>query len=834
MDPWSTIGAKFVNTDPNYLKLVAAKKALKLLKDHSDVVVKLCIACADNDVFGVKEALSDDKSVINKPDSNGITPLVYAVCFKQKECVDVLLALGADVEAPDTCIGWTPLIWATYFDSLEIADALVGGGADPLRRPATGKQNAVEVAKPGSRMEEYFKTHGYVSRDPLAHGGDGENNGENGAGKSSAAGAAAGGVAAGDFYRKDPLLPQETDEEAAFKAQMKLQAMNISGTDEEPDTLQLHRITSTDSHRFVDDPVSEIGEDANLAWDTFDFNVVLDRQYVRVTDDSISSTIDFIFTLYGKYPTKPIYPATVMFMCLRYASDRENSPEMVQSLIELFLTRVRTETGTKSGALQYEADVGAKKHKSSTKVNGSSAHPDIVTLGYWIGVLNHLLYFVHRDVCGFLRRYKEFLQTIVSTLHTLVVQLAYTLDSKLEDMVDGCLLEYSSVPDLEAVYQNEWRIFHRKKPAQKTTYREIIDMLYPPTLDQQMKPSPLKVIQTLGALLYVMELFHINDELCQQCFTLVLSWLGGSVFNRVLANKKYCSRVRALQIRLNLSYIQDWLRANNLKPFVTSDINFKDSGYPDVMINEEGDNKSFKTSIQGVARFHGSSTNASDATFYFQDLYRIGQVMFGPAIQLLEWLQVFTGLKDEASLKDTIDNFQDLNSTQLLRVVKNYKYEVEEPHFAKGLNKWLKKYPFDAKNESMLHYTSGTEEPMFLDVGQAYPLALPGYLQLLHQYGVDLDGVDDRKVRRFQPNLPVEAQDDLDNILDQYGNLDDTAADDDALKSVKSHTEFDSPTGAAANIPEPKKTDLFNSLKAPTSIAHKTWATNTSEQNPWA
>ncbi|QPG73524.1 hypothetical protein FOA43_000835 [Brettanomyces nanus] len=816
MDPWNALGSKILSGDANYAILMGAKKALSMMGDNKDSIVRLCVACANNDVFDAKELIGDgDTSIVNKVDSQGFTPLIYATCFNQKDCVNLLLSLGADANLPDRRVCWTPVMWATYLDFDGVAETLIGAGSDPLLKPGDTKKNAVELVKPGTTLYEFYKTHKYLDKPSELSEKSG-------------------------FYRKDLFSGSEDDKEATFKAQMKLQTSGMASLALKDDRHET-RSSSPNSARFVDDSSSFL--DVSMSWDEFDFNVVLPKQCLKVTDDSVTITIDYVFSLAQKYPSKPIYASTVVFMCLRYADNVMNNVEAVDTLMDFFLTRIRTATGTKSGVVFPSSSTSASK----PGLDSNNPPADIVSIGYWLGCLNNLYYFMSRDVCGFIRKYPRLVQTLVSTFQPLIAQLAFTLDSRLESILEPCLLDYSSVPDLDIVYKrNSWRLFGGKhKPVKKTTYQEILDMLYPPSLEEQMKPSPLKVIQTLGALLYVLELFHINDEIKQQCFSSVLYWLGSSVFNRVIANKKYCSRAKAMQIRLNLSYIQDWLRTNNIITTKTSDVNFHNSKYPDDLFEgEQG------VRINGVARFKGNSFDPSDATFYFNSLYKIGQVLLEPAIELLQWLQVMTAIKDLPSLKETLSDFGRLNSTQLVNCMKNYNYEVDEQKVSKELKKWLKTYPFEAKNRRGLYYVS-EKEKVFLNVGQAFPVALPGYLQLLHQYGVDLESVNEQKVKKYQPNLPVDVQDDLDNLVDKYGGLEglDEGVDTSNGGSTRAPVgTMGDPVGAIGDSvgamsdsvtaqkqfeDQSRASNLFKSLAVPGTIAHKTWTTN-EEQNPWS
>lgn len=769
MDPWGALGGALLGKDVNYGKVVAAKKALKLLGDNQDALVKLCLACADNDNFQVKSLLGGDKSLLNEVDSQGLTPLIYAVCFDKRECIDMLLALGADPSLADTLVGWTPIIWATYFEYVDAVESLLSAGADPTAKNDKTGKSAIDSLKPGSKIYEYYKVHGYIKKPAEAEAG-------------------------GSGFYKEDYVPTDDD------GQLGIATAGIADVSLQ-DEVVLEDRERRAAAKFVEE--TDEFESVPLAFDEFDFNVVLDKQCLKYTDDSLSQIVDYVFDLFKKYPNKPLYAATVIFMSLRYADNKLDSPESVDGVWNLFLTHVRSVTGTKSGAIQLVTGDG-----------DATQHPDIVTIGYWLACLNHLYYFLSRDVCGFVRKYPKMLQEIVSTFQPLVAQIAFTIDARLDGMIDDCLLNYNSVPDLNIVYKRDWRFFNRQRP-EKTTYEEIVDMLYPPALEEQGRPSPLRVIQTLGALLYVMELYHINDEITQQCFATVLYWLSSSVFNRVLARRRYCSRSKALQIRLNLSYIQDWLRTNDILPFKPDDFQFKDTTYPDTLVDGDG------VAIQGVARFHNKPTDPNDGTFYFNTLFKIGRYLFAPTIELLEWLQVMTHQTDVSNLKETISNFKSLDSAQLLQTTKQYNYEIDEPKFAKNLTKWLKQNPFNAKVKPS--YASA--DKTFLNVGLVFPLALPCYMQLLHQYGMDVDGMNERKVRLYQPNIPVTIEDDLDEIIDKAETRHQESTDE--LAPVEKKVFEDTRTS-----------DLFKDLAPPTSLAHKDWSTSPQEAdgdaNPWA
>ncbi|KAH3662530.1 hypothetical protein OGAPHI_005782 [Ogataea philodendri] len=746
LDPWKATISAVLSSDTNWTKVLAAKKALEAVAD-SNPFAQLCLACTSNDHFQLSQFVSsagpEKLKQLNQLDGNGLSPLIYSVCFNSLECVSVLVSL-VDVNECDSLLQWTPVMWATYLENVSIVELLLANDADPYLRSKRSNQNALDLAKLDSEVYQFYKTHNYLDQTKTQPDED-------------------------TFYKKDPLLPTDDQFETRLKA------LTVE-SDEKPASAELYKGT-----KFVDDDDDIVDANDSFYTDSFDFGHLLPRQFVKVSDDSISATIDYIFSLSSKYQHRAIYPAAVVFQSVRYISGKLESMELAESFVDLFLTRVRSVTNTKSGVVQL--------------VSGSGT--DIVLLGYWISCLNHLQYFFSRDTaCPFFSKSSKTVQDLILTLQSLIFQLAFAMDAKLEPLLEPCVLDYSSVPDLDTVYKAQWRMF-KHKVALKSTYDEILEMLYPPSLADQMKPSPLKIIQTLGALVYVLELHHVNDILKQQCFSAVFYWFGASVFNRVLANKKYSTRVKALQIRLNLSYIQDWLRTNNLIPFRPESLDFKDDSYPESIVGQQ-------TKFNNVARFHNHPQDPMDGTFYYNPLYKIGQYHLMPLIELLEWLQVMSGLTadDLGTLKEVMNRFDVLNSEQLLHVIKVYRYEITEQKFPKTLKNHLKQSSTPCRQK--VFYTGS--EKLFLNPAQVFPVVLCRKAELLHQYGSD-----QKKIKLYQPNLPIEIIDDLEDIYDKY-----TDHEEQALESSQQ---------------EAHGTDLFKELAVPTSIAYKTWESE--DDNPW-
>ncbi|KAH9209268.1 ankyrin repeat-containing domain protein, partial [Leptodontidium sp. 2 PMI_412] len=75
---------------------------------------------------------------VNRPSSNGWTPLHYAASIGSDSHVEILLNLGAQV---NVCAGlhWTPLMVAVYNKYSETAKILIAHGADLEAKSADGE-----------------------------------------------------------------------------------------------------------------------------------------------------------------------------------------------------------------------------------------------------------------------------------------------------------------------------------------------------------------------------------------------------------------------------------------------------------------------------------------------------------------------------------------------------------------------------------------------------------------------------------------------------------------------------------------------------------------------
>jgi hypothetical protein len=150
--------------------------------------------------------------------------------------------------------------------------------------------------------------------------------------------------------------------------------------------------------------------------------------------------------------------------------------------------------------------------------------------------------------------------------------------------------------------------------------------------------------------LFVLDLYDIHSVITTQVLAQLFYWLGAELFNRIMSNRKYLARTKAMQIRMNVSTLEEWARSNNRQP----------EHY------ENGSMSSTGESTVEAARRH-----------------------LAPVIQLLQWLQCFSSLGDDfESLIGTLQQLTRLTYQQLIHAVKHYRPEVGE----KGLTKDAMKY----------------------------------------------------------------------------------------------------------------------------------------------
>ncbi|KAJ2124812.1 hypothetical protein IW147_001417 [Coemansia sp. RSA 720] len=165
-------------------------------------------------------------------------------------------------------------------------------------------------------------------------------------------------------------------------------------------------------------------------------------------------------------------------------------------------------------------------------------------------------------------------------------------------------------------------------------------------------PSPRTITFMLESLLDLLDMCEIHPHITWGVMRQIFCYLGSETFNRVLTTREFCSRSRAMQIRMNVSQLSDWVRtsASRLPPPAAANTKSEKATTADTLL--------FKT--------------------YFDSL-----------VELLELLQCLTHLPDLAEYFETTAKMQSLNVLQQETVAANYRYEVQETRVAADILEYL-------------------------------------------------------------------------------------------------------------------------------------------------
>jgi hypothetical protein len=319
-------------------------------------------------------------------------------------------------------------------------------------------------------------------------------------------------------------------------------------------------------------------------------------------------------------------------------------------------------------------------------------------------------------------------------------------------------LDHETIPGFEDItFQNEWKLFKRKA----TVKEEPLEKRYrPPSPKQRAKPAPRNITSLLSSTLFVLDLYDVHSVIAAQIVSQLIYWLGAELFNRVMSNRKYLARTKAMQIRMNVTVLEEWSRTNNRQP----------EHY------ESGEMKATGEPTAESARRH-----------------------LAPIIQLLQWLQCFSSLKqdDLEALVEALQQLKRLTPSQLLHAADHYRPEVGE----KGLPKSAKEYLVNIQRTHAMrreHRRSGTASPMpgskpatpakksngqntevgsqkgtpnpnatddsdddqpgrlLLDPALMLPFTLPSVTDMLITYGAGFGGVNRERERKYIPTVPPE------------------------------------------------------------------------------
>ncbi|KAH8707747.1 Dilute domain-containing protein C25B8.08 [Beauveria bassiana] len=414
-----------------------------------------------------------------------------------------------------------------------------------------------------------------------------------------------------DFY--NPGFSQDRFEEEMAENEMRRRLMMESARDLEVD---LGNVGMDDQP----EPAEEFEEEQQ----EFDWGRCLHDQMFVFQEHELDRILDIIITKMTpqRSPSQKPVPANMIFLSARYAHYHA-SPELLERLLVSAMDLIND----KVEACQW----------------------DMTILAFWISNATLLLHYLKKDA-GLLEATSEFQTQLADLINEIFILIVRDAERRLDKVLDPAMLDHETIPGFEDItFQNEWKLFKRKTAVKE----EPLEKRYrPPSPKQRAKPSPRNVTSLLSSTVFVLDLYDIHSVITTQIISQLLYWIASELFNRIMSNRKYLARTKAMQIRMNVSLLEEWARTNNRQA----------EHY------EGGETKSTGETTADASRRH-----------------------LAPVIQLLQWLQCFSSLAEDdlEALVGTLQQLKRLTPQQLIHAATHYRAEVGEKRLPKSATKYL-------------------------------------------------------------------------------------------------------------------------------------------------
>ncbi|XP_061773266.1 unconventional myosin-Vc isoform X2 [Nerophis ophidion] len=230
----------------------------------------------------------------------------------------------------------------------------------------------------------------------------------------------------------------------------------------------------------------------------------------------------------------PVLPAYILFMCVRHA-DYMNDEEKLMSLMNAIISNVKRFTMT---------------HQN-----------DLVSLSFWLCNMYQLLnclkqYSGDEEFCkqSSPRQVNNCLQNFDLSDHQQVVsdlaiciyhQLITTMENALGTAIVPAMLEHES---LQGIFSTKPPGF--RNHSNKNNETEMCTVFF--------------IIERLSRFYAIMTHHSMDANLIKQVVKQLLFYIGATTVNHLLLSKNMCSCSRGMQIRCNISYLEEWLQEKEL------------------------------------------------------------------------------------------------------------------------------------------------------------------------------------------------------------------------------------------------------------------------------
>ena len=526
-----------------------------------------------------------------------------------------------------------------------------------------------------------------------------------------------------DFYNAG--FSQDRFEEELAESEMRRRMMMESAINLEVDLGNLGLDEQPESPE-------DLAEGQDFVWD----RCLNDQMFVFMEND-IDRILDVVVTNMTPQRSasqKPV-PANIIFLGSRYAHYHANKELLADWLV----------------SAQEKIYAVVDRHQW-----------DMTILAFWVSNATLLLYYLKKDP-GLTQETVQFQAQMAELIHEIYILIIRDAERRMDKVLDSAMLDHETIPGFEDIhFQNEWKFLRTKSKVKA----EPADKRFrPPSPKRKAQVSPRNITSLLSSALFVLDLYDVHSVIVAQTLSQLYYWLGAEIFNRIMSNKRYLARTKAMQIRMNISMLEDWARTNNRQPeHYENNGTMTASGEPTV----------------DAARRH-----------------------LAPVVQLLQWLQCFSSLgEDKEAMETTLLQLPSLSMKQLLHAVKHYRAEVGEKTLSKSSLKSIQEVksrprrlhaepqsgtsasgapqtpvntPQDTSNangkatpqpQSSTPQPPSTPQPQpdeddvpesnLLNPALLLPFHLPTSIEMLISYGAGFGGMNKERERRYIPSVPPE------------------------------------------------------------------------------
>ncbi|KAI1309939.1 hypothetical protein EDD11_003954 [Mortierella claussenii] len=605
-------------------------------------------ASSNGDMNRVADMLDNFRDWIDleAQDEDGTTPLIYAACFGHTEIAFMLLEAGALVDARDK-FGWTALVWATNNKHENIVRLLLEMGASTSAQTAKG-HTIVDFLRhdpnDNTKIVQIFQEPG--RRDSVSSNGSLFRTNNSSLGDDL-------------FYQSGIEGFEEIMAENERRYRMAMDSANAFDVD-------MADLSLADQPQLDDE-----GE--------FDWEKCLPDQMFVFSSKDIKHIIETTITTMepGRSRAHRPVPAYVLFLAARFAHYFSSS-ELLDDLLEAALGAIHSVTKSKPEDMTlttyWISNTSVLLH-FLRKDPGLSVATDF----HQLKIEAMLLDMIQMIVVDAERRIERILEPAMLDHDTIAGLDEVKFQSDWAFLWRGSMSKATSSKSQSNSQNNtvskrsssplspnagSTSIFTngsssatssssaaapvtggsnanssatspsiKPRPLTRTSSSSMVPLVNRPPSPRQRRISPRTITTMLSSLLFVMQTYDIHPDIVHYVLAQLLNYVSCEVFNRMISNKKMLSRSKALQTRLNLSILEDWIRLNNLPPKLAD--------------------------------------------------------QFAPLIQLLQLLQVLSLQEDFPTWIETLKKLELLNPTQVKRVVSAYRFEVNEPRLNEEITQYV-------------------------------------------------------------------------------------------------------------------------------------------------